>query len=1259
MGKGRNYLQCKGTFYKYCIPPLSTITLRDLTRSPVNRYALQARGDSLSTPSVDDDDAPRYYGWKRKNPHRLSNAEFAMRSVEAKMRRQAEEEARRKQEEEQLLRRERDEAENDQEPAAAKQEGARGRAWSVVSEAALQRATVEAELDRWLERSEEPACMESGAPGRATDTGGGPFRGRPAIPVLRRANSPEEGMTSTDTEDEGGNDGMEDDGAALPETAHTCFSKAAVAGTLTAASEGHTAHSDAAVEVAGSDSGAMDCSDGCPANDIIPASSELSPTGLPYTPPEPTADKVAAYVVAELAAPAVACPLLLTKQPSHEPSADPDAPGNDEGAAEGSDGGSDTLELPAVILLGNGPSTTGASSFEQVVTGPVQSPDPAAATNGSLPRCVAGVGSSSAVLAQHVDSSAVPASEEPGSMALDEELSEDDSDDEAGWSLSATAARLKQQAAAESERARLQAEAEEECLRVQAEAEQERLRVQDVEEAERQIQRAEAEAAGRAQAEEAATLKAQEQAQRAAVEEAERAWRVEEEAERAAAEEAERIRRAEEEEDEECVVWSLAAVAARLRRDQPPAPAAASGECAAQPASPVQTLTSPQPPGTAQAVVAAQSPASVQPAAAEAEPVLPTQAAQPAQQKPPAASKRSRFDEVVAEEEQPRTYPRLSQHTGTVGGPPAQSAAAASVASAPPHPRATQQTLQPAALAQRPKASRPRFGSTDDVSNLLVEQQEHGEGDSVKKQKLTSGNLRTLQSSLPPSTGMRARSPPRTAVSPPRSKYGPAAAMPPRRPFNPQLEALGGVSSPSFGLAAPQRQPSEHSSSSAPAGGAHKSRFGSAEINFEYNELDDETTSDDGEPNPTRKRKGGLRKAKLPLAQQTTGSTNAEGISRKRPPIYFDTSVRFETIPPPAGTGDSIAPVDISALLQGGSEDEFGRRRAAGGGNGRRRDSDRGRDRDRDRGVDRGRERDREKQRDWDRGGGRDRDDRERDRDGNSGRDHDREAAREREWDRDSRSNGDSSHRDRDRDRDGGRERDTDRGRDNDRGRERSREANCRDRDQEPDRGRGDSSYYSGKREPARRSPSPPPARTRRGGDEALNTSVPWSMDRAASTVSPQSASASTAAPLPAPAAAPRLVKRTKQYTDMWGAVHLMEEWVEEPPPRRVVTPAAAPPPAPSSALASVAAPYTSAAHPPAAGIGAPAAAFSSAQFPFELVPDTAEEADLMRRMRERLAAVQAAQANLDQRGGAPGTGAGSSYYSSRPSRTSMGGALG
>jgi hypothetical protein len=1258
MGKGRNYLQCKGTFYKYCIPPLSTITLRDLTRSPVNRYALQARSGLLSTPSVDDDDAPRYYGWKRKNPHRLSNAEFAMRSVEAKMRRQAEEEARRKQEEEQQLRRERGEAENDQEQAAAKQEGARGRAWSVVSEAALQRATVEAELDRWLERSEEPACMGSGTPGRGTGIGGGPFRGRPAMPVLRRASSPEEGMTSTDTEDEGGRGGMEDDGAALAETAHTCFSKAAVAGTLTAASEGHTAHSDAAVEVAGSDSGAMDCSDGCPANDIIPVSSELSPTGLPYTPPEPTADKVAAYVVGGLAAVAVACPLLLTKQPSHEPSADPDAPGNDEGAAKGSDGGSDTLELPAVILLGNGPSTTGASSFEKVVTGPAQSPDPAAATNGNLPRCVAGVGSSSAVLAQHVDSSAAPASEDPGSMAVDEEHSEEDSDDEVGWSLSATAARLKQQAAAEFERTRLQAEAEEERLRVQAVAEQERLRVLDVEEAERQIQHAEAEAAARAQAEEAATLKAQEQAQRAALEEAERAKRVEEGAQRAAAEEAERIRRAEEE-DEECGVWSLAAVAARLRRDQPPAPAASSGECAAQPASPVPTLPSPQPPGTAQAAVAVPSPASVQRAAVETKPVQPTQAAQPAQQKPPAAAKRSRFDEVAPEEEQPRTYPRLSQHSGTVGGPPAQSAAAPSVASAAPHPLATQQTLQPAALAQRPKASRPRFGSTDDVSNLLVEQQEHGEGDSVKKQKLTSGNLRTLQSSLPPSTGMRARSPPRTAVSPPRSKYGPAAAMPPRRPFNPQLEALGGVSSPSFGLAAPQRQPSVHSSSSAPAGGAHKSRFGSAEINFEYNELDDETTSDDGEPNPTRKRKGGLRKAKLPLAQQTTGSTNAEGISRKRPPIYFDTSVRFETIPPPAGTGDSIAPVDISALLQGGSEDEFGRRRAAGGGNGRRRDSDRGRDRDRD--VDRGRERDREKQRDWDRGGGRDRDNRERDRDGNSGRDRDRdrEAAREREWDRDSRSNGDSSHRDRDRDRDRDRERDTDRGRDNDRGRERSRETSYRDRDRDSDRGRGDSSYYSGSREPARRSPSPPPVRTRHSDNEALNTSVPWSMDRTASTVSPQSASASTAAPLPAPSAAPRLVKRTKQYTDMWGAVHLMEEWVEEPPPRRVVTPAAAPVPAPSSAVASVAVPYTTAAHLPAAGIGAPATAFSSAQFPFELVPDTAEEADLMRRMRERLAAVQAAQANLDQRGGAPGTGAGSSYYSSRPSRTSMGGALG
>jgi hypothetical protein len=1250
MGKGRNYLQCKGTFYKYCIPPLSTITLRDLTRSPVNRYALQSRGGSLCTPSVDDDDAPRYYGWKRKNPHRLSNAEFAMRSVEAKMRRQAEEEARRKQEEEQLLRRERGEEADTSVTAVKPQDRSKGRAWSVVSEAALQRATVEAELDRWLERSEEPACIGSGAPGGGTGTGGGPFRGRPAIPVLRRATSPEEGMTSTDTEDDGGRGGTEDDRTSLAETAHSCLSVAAVAGIRTAGSEIQTAHSDAAVETAGLDSGAVDYSDGCPAKDIVPESFELPLNGLSSTPPEPTADKVAAYVSVGLAVPLVACPLLLTNQLSYEPPADP------EGAAEGSDGGSDTLELPAVILLGNGPPSTGAFSFEQVVTtGPARSAEPAAATEGDLPHSAATAMPYSATTAKDLLSDVASASEDAGSMPVDEHTEEED--DGAGWSLSATAARLKQQAAAETERA---AEAEKQRLRVQAEVEQERMRAQAVEEAERQRQRADAEAEARAQAGEAARLKAQQEAEkvrkaekeaeRAVAEEAERARRAEEETERAAAEEAERVRRAEEE-DEEYGVWSLAAVAARLRRDQPPAPATAGEVGAAQLAVPVQALPSIQPPlGAALPVVTAQSPPSTQPAAAEAEPVQPTQAAQPAQQKPPAAAKRSRFDEVVPEEEQRRTYPRLSQHSGTVGGPPAQPAAA----SAPPHPLATQQAQHPAALAQRSKASRPRFGSTDDVGNPLVEQQGRCEGDSAKKQKLTSGNLRTLQSSLPPSTGMRARSPPRSAVSPPRSKYGPAPELPPRHPYNPQLEALGGVSSPSFGLAAPQRQPSEHSSSSAPAAGAHKSRFGSAEINFEYNELDDETSSDDGEPNPTRKRKGGLRKAKLPLAQQTTGSTNAEGISRKRPPIYFDTSVRFETIPPPAGTGDSIAPVDISTLLQGGSDDEFGRRRAAGGGNGRRRDSDRGLDRDGDRGVDGGRESDREKQRDWDRG-------KERDRDGKSGRDRDRdrEAAREREWDRDSRSNGDSSHRAHDRDRDRGRERDTDRGRDNDRGRERSRETNYRDRDREPDRGRGDSRYYSGSREPARRSPSPPPARTRRSSDEALNTSVPWSMDRTASTVSPQSASTSTAAPLPASAAAPRLVKRTKQYTDMWGAVHLMEELVEEPPTRRVVTPAAAPAPAPSSAVVSVAAPYTSAAHPPAAGGGAPAAAFSSAQSPFELQPDTAEEADLMRRMRERLAAVQAAQANLDQRGGAPGAGAGSSYYSSRPSRTSTGGALG
>lgn len=220
----------------------------------------------------------------------------------------------------------------------------------------------------------------------------------------------------------------------------------------------------------------------------------------------------------------------------------------------------------------------------------------------------------------------------------------------------------------------------------------------------------------------------------------------------------------------------------------------------------------------------------------------------------------------------------------------------------------------PAPSVQRPnKPARPRFGGTDEVGNPYAAVTDPY----LCAPRLTSDSLRSLHASLlGTASGSRMGDPTRRSCSPPRSLHGPGPAPEGHArmvaPINRQLQALGGGFSftPGFGGAAQQQE-------------QNKSRFGGGEINFEYNEDDDDETSSDGEPNPTGKRKGGLRKAKLPLAKQRTGSTNVTGISRKRPPIYFDISVRFQQAPlrsevPTGQSATGIRPMaDLSALRRG------------------------------------------------------------------------------------------------------------------------------------------------------------------------------------------------------------------------------------------------------------------------------------------------------------------------------------------------------
>lgn len=1078
MSKTGGYLQCKGTFYKYNILPGSTITLRDLNRNPANRYALQARGVSLGGKDVDDDDAPRYYGWKRKNPHRLSNAQFAMRSVEMRMQRQleqqqAEEEERRRQE------------------STSGSDAAAGPASEMV--VVEERAEVEAELDRWLEHDQEPACMmASEKQGGSSMAGSSNGNGRS---VPRRPASPEEGMTSTDTED-----GEESDrhGVASVTDGEDVLGQLtlAVAGPAEVLKAGHGAHPS---QASAPDTSAMDCSDGCPVGNIMPPGGADAGTSLSYAGSSiTTADKAVACASAAVAAPATALPLLLL---------DAQGPGAAAMEATESDSGSATVvNLPAVILLPD------ASAVPLVL----DSTDAQPRTDMKTDRPVAD-DSYSMLLAppnEHHTDPDLPNEVEAGDGTAASSGDEtEDEEDGARWSLAAAAKRSKQPV----------------------------LALQEVMEA------SDAGAAG------TETMKIGRQLQ----------------------EEGRAHRAREEDEDDSEEAWSLAAVAARLRRTAPAETEQRAADVMAGPSVP--------PSGAATAV-----PASV---------------AQVAPADPPRISSRkpSRFEEVmpVAPPAQPapapeptselRTYPRLSQHTPLpVAVAPSQSPAAP--------------TSVPSA-AQRPKPSRPRFGSSDEVSNpmealLPVDP----DLEPYKRQKLTSESLRTLQSTLPPDT-LRGRSPPRPSSSPPRSKYGPALELPTRRPFNPQVEALGGYSNmPVVQPPIPQGTTGYSHSSNASAADANKgkSRFGSAEINFEYNELDDETSSDDGEPNPTRKRKGGLRKPKLPLAQQTTGSTNAEGISRKRPPIYFDTSVRFAVAATPSG--DTMAPVDLNALLQGNSdEDELGRRRRdAGSDRGKSRGvGDSRRDDDRDRGWDRDRNRDRERFREGERAGRGDWDR------GSRNRDEDRDRGRQREGERNGDDRGGSTGEDRYGD---------------NRGRRSSRDSRERGNggSRRPDRDRDRGEYSSKERRRRSPSPSPPPSRPRQRVDEAP---VGWGLDRSAAAVTPATTSPSTFVPTP------RLVTRTRQYKDNWGAIHLIEEVVEEapPPPQRTI--------APATALSHY-----------GPGSTAPATSVLSggtAQYPFDMTADTPEEADLQRRMLERLAAVQAARANLDQRGGGGGSGGG------------------
>jgi len=97
------------------------------------------------------------------------------------------------------------------------------------------------------------------------------------------------------------------------------------------------------------------------------------------------------------------------------------------------------------------------------------------------------------------------------------------------------------------------------------------------------------------------------------------------------------------------------------------------------------------------------------------------------------------------------------------------------------------------------------------------------------------------------------------------------------------------------------------------------SRFGVDNFYFNPNESSSESSENWEGPN---KRKHGRRKAKLPPREQTAGSTNSTGISNKKPPIYFDTSVKFAKPAPPVSnlpgvnteSSTGIAAVNLATL---------------------------------------------------------------------------------------------------------------------------------------------------------------------------------------------------------------------------------------------------------------------------------------------------------------------------------------------------------
>lgn len=271
--------------------------------------------------------------------------------------------------------------------------------------------------------------------------------------------------------------------------------------------------------------------------------------------------------------------------------------------------------------------------------------------------------------------------------------------------------------------------------------------------------------------------------------------------------------------------------------------------------------------------------------------------------------------------------------------------------------------------------------------------------------------------------GRRGESPPRSwggrnaeADAHSAALIAPTSAYEPPPPPHRTISVLGGTAS---------RPPAPTSLSSSLPGAPSKSRFGSAVINFDY----DEDTDSDLE-SFSLKRKNGRKKAKLPANEQTTGSTNATGMSNKKPPIYFDSNVRFEVAKEPVSeatpSSTGMTPVDIDAfqrtVLRGGGQDiPFDQR------TGRERDPTRKYDRqyhENNERIDRIADRNRGGGEDWVRD--RDRDgDRHDDRATNRGRDSGvredtydgaRERSRDRSRDWDGRDRG----RDRDRDRDRG-----------------------------------------------------------------------------------------------------------------------------------------------------------------------------------------------------------------------------------------------